>query len=390
MKYISKHTIFLSLYFLLIAATPFLFSNQFLAIFEFPKFVFLLIIVSLISIIFAATYFKHIVFDSWDYAAFLWVLILLGSSWRAGNFLGSLVGNPFRLQGIVFHIVLILLFVVTRRLVGLIPQFGEKVLNLLIFGAVFQSLFILLQWFQMTILRYDISNYSGRVVGTFGEPNFAAGYLAAGLGALVGVTKKITYKTIIVLSLLSLAILATKSWGGIIASLSVILLYLWMQIISQKVKALFLIFTVVLFTIFIFLALDKEKITIGANGSPRIESRLSIWPQSVKLIIQRPLIGYGAENLNLVFPDEFGGIFIDRAHNALLDTLISGGLFLGVLYLVFVTKGLHTAYTNKLPFLFPFIAILVRDQVNVSSVVNLMFFWLILGLILSYESQVNT
>lgn len=375
-------------YFLLICVTPFLFSNQFLASFEYPKFVLSVVVIEILSTAFWIinnVRVKSFKVDMWDILAVFWIFVLVGSSWRAGTLDYSFWGSPFRYQGIFTQIHLVVLFYITRRLISLIPEFQAFILRLVVGGALIQGTLILLQWTQFSFLKLDITTYSGRVFGTFGEPNFAAGYLAAGCGSLLGLNSKTSNKKIFVLSflLLALAILATRSWGGILASICAGVFYMWKRFNLKKVKAIFLLMTAITFIIFIFLALDKEKITIQSNGFPRIESRLSIWPASFKLFVVRPLIGYGAENLNLVFPDELGGVYIDRAHNAFLDALIFGGVFLGSIYAVFTIASLVKAYKENFMVFLPFITILVRDMVNVSSIVNLMLFWLILGLIFS-------
>ena len=74
-----------------------------------------------------------------------------------------------------------------------------------------------------------------------------------------------------------------------------------------------------------------------AGGSAA--ARLTIWRVLLPLLAQRPLLGYGPDTLELVFPAVFPpelvyyqgrGILVDRAHNLLLDWAMTTGL-IGVL-----------------------------------------------------------
>jgi len=197
-----------------------------------------------------------------------------------------------------------------------------------------------------------------------GQPGFVAGFLIAALGFSLGGN---IFLTVLIL----LGILATQSLGGILGVAVLVPIYFK--------KPLLLI---PLLLIIGLVGLNKEKITLDVMNTPRVESRLSIWPASFKLFLARPLVGYGAENMAYVFPPAFGGSSIDRAHNVLLDNLLTGGVFLGAIYIIFIAKGLSNTWRKKesLPLFLALLGVVVCDQVNVPGIVNLMTFWLILGL----------
>lgn len=69
----------------------------------------------------------------------------------------------------------------------------------------------------------------------------------------------------------------------------------------------------------------------GGSGA----ARLAIWQATLRLVVQRPFLGYGPDNLGVVFsrvyPPElvyYQGreLYVDRAHNVGLDTLASVGV----------------------------------------------------------------
>ncbi len=74
---------------------------------------------------------------------------------------------------------------------------------------------------------------------------------------------------------------------------------------------------------------------LGARQAGSEAARLAIWRGTLELIGRRPLTGYGADGLGLVFPRVyppelvyFQGreFFVDRAHNLLLDWAAASGL----------------------------------------------------------------
>lgn len=94
----------------------------------------------------------------------------------------------------------------------------------------------------------------------------------------------------------------------------------------------------------------------GGSGA----ARLAIWQATQRLIVERPLLGYGPDSLGLVFarvyPPELvyhqgRGLVVDRAHNLLLDwtvTLGILGLFAGAAFLfVVATSGWRSLSLSK-------------------------------------------
>lgn len=370
--------LFFIVVFLQIFAAPLIFTNL---SFEIPK-VFVISITSL-TLSLALIFYKKLKLDSWDYLAGFFVLILLTASLRAGSLGYSLLGSEYRRQGILVLSSLILFFVAARRLFN-DSRSRELVGKMLIFSATLQSLIVIIQFFQLNILELNLVDYSGRPVGTFGQPNIVAGFLVVGFSLSLGylsLTKKYWY--LLTLTLLVLGILFTQSQGALLALLVVSIVAIGKWINSKKLKIGFIIVA--------FLALVgglvfylKQDANFSPLGVPQVGSRISIWSGSVKLIGKRPLIGYGVENIYKIFPDEFGGGYIDRAHNSILDIGITGGVFLVFTYLVFVFGGLYVGFKDErlFPFTLAMLAIVARDLVNTNSIFNIYLYWLLLAILL--------
>ena len=138
-----------------------------------------------------------------------------------------------------------------------------------------------------------------------------------------------------------------------------------------------------------------------------VEKRAYIWPEALKIAWQKPLTGYGLENIGQAFADYFEEnkhplfeenlkvspvlislkeLSINRSHSYVLDLLLFSGVIglLGWLGLVGVLlnklrQNIHDREQNVL--LISLITYLVWVQFQNQSVVHLLYFWLLVGLI---------
>lgn len=112
-----------------------------------------------------------------------------------------------------------------------------------------------------------------------------------------------------------------------------------------KVFAIFALCFILLSGMASFLLLFKEgsflqKIFIKLAT----KARIVVWEGSLKTFLERPILGYGPENYEVVFTKNFhpclflkecgGEIWFDRAHNIIFDTLISTGILGFISYLL--------------------------------------------------------
>jgi tetratricopeptide (TPR) repeat protein len=94
-----------------------------------------------------------------------------------------------------------------------------------------------------------------------------------------------------------------------------------------------------------------------------VAARLAIWQGTVKLIGQRPLLGYGADALGMVFPRVYPPelvyyqgreLFVDRAHNLFLDWTATAGvpglLALCMVLIMFAVVVARALSMSLLPF----------------------------------------
>jgi len=111
-----------------------------------------------------------------------------------------------------------------------------------------------------------------------------------------------------------------------------------------KLCAIFFLFFFFSFSLFLgYLSLKKGSFVYQILGNLGFKGRYVVWEEAWKGFLERPYLGWGPENFEFAFVKyfdprlvlrEYGSeIWFDRAHNIVLDTLISGGIFALVSYI---------------------------------------------------------
>lgn len=128
-----------------------------------------------------------------------------------------------------------------------------------------------------------------------------------------------------------------------------------------------------------------------AKNAP--EKRLLIWQVAIEQGLKRPFFGYGLESFRSVYAEYFAqgttqddkafinrkNLVVDRAHNYLLDLFVYSGVVgvaaWGGLIILLIQRA------KKQVLLVSVILYLIWIQFQIQSVVHLMYFWLMVGLI---------
>lgn len=379
---------------------------------------------------------------SWDLikiVSVIFIFLLFVSSLSGIDFRLSFLGGEPYFQGFIIYAYLGLFSVmVASSRIDL-----QKFALALVVSASLVSIAAIRQWLASDIFHLPVSNYAGRVISTFGQPNFYAGFLLLTLpfsyyllviprersdrGNLLGPWK---IATLIVrddalrvlgwvsglLSLIGIFISFSRS--AILLALLLLLLGLIDQL-RIKLQTGLVVLGIIILSIFIAL-----KFSSGIVGNEianpfftknpdltreSVEKRIYIWPEAIKVGLQKPFTGYGLENIGRAFADYFEvnkhSLFeenlnirpvlislkelnIDRSHNYLLDLLLfSGGLgLLGWLGLVGVLwwKLKNTKYStavDKSVLMVALATYVIWVQFQNQSIVHLIYFWLLVGLI---------
>lgn len=348
----------------------------------------------------------------WDLikiASLVFVLVLFVTSALGLDFRLSFLGQEPYFQGLVLYAYLFLF----SLLVSSIAIKLEQVAIVLTSSAIVVSLVAIQSWIMLNIFNIPVQTYAGRVVSTFGQPNFYSGFLLLTLPfsylLFKNSNKRLQYLGWGSGLLTFAGILVSFSRSTILMALLLLSLGLTFQL-KIKFKMSVVVLGVVIISILI--ALKYQSGLVGNEVSKPIftfnpdltkesvEKRVYIWPQSAKIALQRPLTGFGLENVTWAFVNYFKDykhplfeanskispvlislkeLNIDRSHNYILDLLlfagIAGFLSWGVLVFLMIRKNRSGVVFLGL------VSYLIWIQFQNQSIVHLIYFWLLVGLI---------
>lgn len=350
--------------------------------FELIKVAFFLFSISLIGLSWRG---KGVKWTGISKAAGLFTAILLVTSLTGIDPKNSLLGREPYFQGWVLYAYLFLFYLMVKTF----PIEIKKYAVVICAAALLVSFLAIKDWILLNIFNTQVLTYAGRVVSSFGQPNFFAGFLllslpfsyllfkdgdkrwqllgwGSGLSAMVGIL--ISYSRSAILLALALLLL------GLINELRV------------KFKVGLIVGLVVLGSL--SLALVVSSGLVGSEVSKplttqnpdltkeSVEKRIYIWPQVIKVAWQKPLLGYGLENIGKAFSDYFEEnryqlfeanqkispvllslkeLNINRSHNYVLDLLLFSGVigllgWLGLLGVLFkkLRQNIHDRKQNVL------------------------------------------
>jgi len=240
-----------------------------------------------------------------------------------------------------------------------------RILTSIIFSSILVVFYGLIQSQGLDIFGWTYDPFArGRIFSTIGQPNFLGSWLLLVLPIPLIFLYRRNSKTKILAILFFLILLyvlfLTKSRGAIIGLIALFsfLSFAWTWKKNKK-----LVIIPILCFIFIISLLFLSQTNVQKSAEPevslpfwdRIQSltnleeagqyRLMHWQASLDLIRQEPILGYGIATQRFNFPKyyqpEFAiyekpNIYLDYAHNDILDILLSAGVLGFVSYLLLI------------------------------------------------------
>ncbi len=360
--------------------------------FEIPKVMFFHWFVRVLVLVFAFSFFlKNKKRINWKINRSIFIPVLLFVLWATfTSIVGidvakSFAGNYYRKDGLI----------TIYELIGfsyLLSYFWKdkykEILSLTLFSS---SSFLSL----IAITQVILGKFSLGSAATFGNPVFLAGYLSVNI-PFGFYLYKLSGKKLYLLGLI-IQFLAILLIGAISSILTLILFMVLYVLFFQKrlFKIIFLALLGVTFSLLIFFWFknyQKESSRVFiAEGRERIFRNILIG------IKERPFLGYGWANVDYAFgvgdwPIKFNDdVYVDKAHSNLLEILTTTGIIGLLIYLVFIfqlLKGIifrYKKFKDKF-WSFSLMAVLIlylfHSQTNVTSIMEEIIFWIILGVIL--------
>lgn len=339
----------------------------------------------------------------------IFILILMMTSLLGAQPLTSILGTQPYFQGAILYVYLFLFYLLVKESKIKLEVWSK----ILVLSAILVSLVAIKDWVLLNLFSQQVPLYAGRVVSTFGQPNFYAGFILLTLPFFhLLLTKKGLRWWIVLGFLISItAIILSQSRIAYFLLAGLILIWLIKKLVRQKWLMLYLslIIIIVATALSFFFSSGlfwKEVIEPISSTDPDriyeigVEKRAYFLPIMGQLILQSPIKGYGLENIYHVFSGFFEtnknapfesksdkqavllkslkDLSLDRSHNYILDLLLFSGIFglLGYLGLV----GLMLNKTRGV-LMTSLILYLIWVQFQNQSVVQLIYFWLLTGLI---------
>lgn len=241
----------------------------------------------------------------------------------------------------------------------LLFQARKRILLAILASAFLVSIYGILQFLGLDIYHWqEAALYTGRAFSSLGQPNFFASWLLLVLPIsflFFYQAKNFLLKSInfLIFFITLLALITTGSRGALVALFIVLFVFLFYLFFSSKIgltlrKKLFLailaLVAILLFTFTLeFISPGRISSLVDKSGGS-VSARLDFYQASIAAIKVRPLFGYGQENLYEAFLPYYQvswgvhgdvGQVPDRAHNLLLDILMSHGFFGLIFYSLF-------------------------------------------------------
>ncbi len=329
------------------------------------------------------------------FAAFVYIAIVFVANIQGIDPKTSFIGSIFRHQGFITLLAgFILLFVMQ----SLGRDYKEKIFGFfqktIFLSTGFICLISLLQAFQFFILHdSSVTTYQGRIIATFGNPNFLGGYLAVVLPLIVfelyrelylldslasgDLTRRI--KRVLFLILIFMILFVIYLTGSRAAFLAVaVVLFLYACTFLQRLSGWKKLLPIVVVGICMVMAFQfyQNNILFFSRAS-FWDNRTLIWQEGIKAVEKRPVLGFGQENFELIFSKE-RKMKVDSAHNIFLETIVASG-FVGLgAFLLLIAVSFYKANTT---IRLSLIAFLIIAQFNPLSIAHIALFWFLLGML---------
>lgn len=332
------------------------------------------------------------------------------------NFYRSFWSNYERMEGVITYLHLLGLFIVASSVIR-----TEKVWNLFFHTNLGASLIVGAYGLLQLISPERFPTHQGnRIDASLGNASYLAIYMVFNIFlALILMFRqkgRVKYFYLPVIAVQVVVLYATETRGAILgmiggALLSAIFLVVFAKNKKIKLAASSAIMGIIAIVGLFFAFKDsnfvKNNHTLNRFATISLmetttESRLTIWKMSWEGFKEKPILGWGPENYNLVFNKYYQPVlwkqepWFDRAHNVFFDRLTTNGIlglfsYLGLLaialyYLWSRKKGASFSATDSALFSGMFLAYFFNNLFVFDNIISLIQFFVFIAYIHSKSS----
>ncbi|TSC95589.1 MAG: hypothetical protein Athens101410_463 [Parcubacteria group bacterium Athens1014_10] len=341
---------------------------------------------------------------------FAFFLVVSLATFFSSHFYISFWGSFFRYLGLfsLFHyFIFFLILVFCLKTEAQI----KRIILAVLFSSLVVCLYACLQIFGLDLFSW--SEEGLRATSTFGQPNFLGSFLILVFPLTIAGFKfwqsSLMRLFLIVSGLLQIFVLiftfSRSSWLGFLGAIFFLLAFYFY--LAGKRKSRLLIYLIIFLSLLASIFLISNNYLVNSDNlffsriasvvdfnAPTAKIRLLYWKAAPQIIKEWPVLGYGPDTQIFPFVEHYSpeasiyeaiNSHPDRAHNEILDILITTGI-LGLISYLFLIGGIFYQGLKKKSF---FAAILlsalfghfIANQFGFFTIADLLYFWLILALI---------
>ncbi|MDO8885926.1 O-antigen ligase family protein [Candidatus Oleimmundimicrobium sp.] len=387
-----------------------------------PKIVFL----HMTTLIMLSIWFYEVVRDgyfvyhrtSMDLPLFLLALTIILSTIFSVNPLISIFGQYRRFEGLPALLNYIILFYLAFYFFREEKQI-KWLATSFVAASFLASIYGIAQYFGLEFLHVASQPFGIRIFSSLGNPVFLAAFLAMSIPITIVLfsyvkdsLQRFFLATFLLTELACLFLTYSRGgWLGFLAGAVFLIVFIGKQFLQKRKVFIVPVCCFLMLILISTFFLGSFKKDTSSSQLSRIASsfalkegtvgtRLSIWESTVRMIADRPVLGYGPELFRTVFPSYRSLTFIriegekampDRAHNDFLQIAAGTGLlgfafYLWVLVAFFLSAKIllkkvrgSSSYLLFVGILAACVAYIVQIQFEPSMVGVTPLFWLLMG-----------
>ncbi len=319
-------------------------------------------------------------------------------------------GEVQRQTGFFAYLAFVVILVCTQQL--FYKNDSRHLIIVITFISLILPLYGIIQYTNNDFFSWN--NQYNPIILTLGNPNFASALMAVLCMLNIGflftglINWKIKLINLLNVFILFLNIFLSNSRQGIVALLFGIGFFLWVEIRRYKTN-LGVIYSITALVAGSFIILGMLQIGFLSNYlyKDSISARGFYWRAGLKMFLDKPLFGIGVDNYagyfkyyrEENFTQKYGHELISsNAHNVPIQLLATGGLFVGISYLILVLfvvikgfKSINRLASDlrmfQITIVSAYIVFLAQTFVSIDNAGLTIWGWFLMGLILALSND---